>query len=266
MTTAKKKLKYSGWYCALLAFSYSTMASQVHTQSVQCCNLATGDFSKSTSEAACKAKPGHVPATAQNMNQIIICLQKTQQMAQEYIDDNFLNSMHKDDAVLPNIPMGRFAPAYAPAYVLPRHDMLKNPKKTVPFMVNYYEDGNDYLRSIYAFDNAQYHQDDQFWLAYLLNAFQGIANEDGPGAITGQADEQGNASMGAAIYQESGLESEQHHKAAQGWRIMDSVPHETAHLFGGTHEDGDLMAWSTRSKTEDFTDKTLNVIHSANHP
>ncbi len=192
---------------------------------------------------------------------------------------------YKNGDPLKPIPLEQMKPAYEPAYVLPVTTKFPhNPISRVPFLLNYQYDNSEYLRSIYEFDNEEHHEDPDFWLVYLLAAFQGMTKEDGDGgdytyfglggfkyenAISGQADslEKGKEGRGASIFMESGLELQDGHKDAEGnhipgWRLSDTAPHETGHLFGGAHTDGGLMDDRPENKSDMFSPISLEKIRS----
>ena len=177
----------------------------------------------------------------------------------------------RDGDTLDSLPTSEIATAFQPAYVLPEYDATPNARDTVPFLVHVESDDLSYLNGLFlqGFDNAGYSRDEDIWVAYLLNAFQGKLDEDGDGrdkgsAISGQSDND----YGAIIFQESGRETGAGYAAigsGTGWQLKDAPPHEIAHLFGALHEDGGMMSYD-EVKTTDFTPVTLDRIRSAEHP
>ncbi len=196
----------------------------------------------------------------------------------ELTDDDLL----KDGDALPPIPLDRLEDAYAPAFILPVEGELNRGTSAIPFRLHYKSDKQDYLRSVYAFDNKDLHADPDIWVVYLLNGFQGTLVEDGDGledtgAIAGQADSDpgtGMHGMGAVIFQESGRELGDSNKEALGWRLKDAPPHELGHLFGGDHADDGLMfdpgdprnTGKPNAKSEDFGSKTLDRMRARSNP
>jgi len=195
------------------------------------------------------------------------------------IDDDIT----QDGDPLPTLDKQRLEPAFADAYVLP--EVLgdaQNITKTVPFQANFVGDNPIDLRDVYEFDMSEFHENPDIWVAYLLNAFQGIMQEDRDGqsdrgAIAGQADGRPVTflnGMGAVIYQESGRELENDYRARTGpnagqappgWRLMDGPPHELGHLFGAQHSEDGLMS-DGATKTQDFGPETLERIRTRPHP
>lgn len=196
------------------------------------------------------------------------------------IDDDIT----QDGDPMPTLDKQRLEPAFAPAYVLPEIlGSAQNKTKIVPFQANFVGDNAIDLRDVYKFDMSDYHEKPDIWVAYLLNAFQGIMQEDrdglsNRGAIAGQADGRPVTflnGMGAVIYQESGRELENDYRATSGsnrgqappgWRLMDGPPHELGHLFGAQHSEAGLMSDDNAQKTQDFGPETLKRIRSRPHP
>ncbi|GAB5415344.1 MAG: hypothetical protein Cons2KO_29470 [Congregibacter sp.] len=202
------------------------------------------------------------------------------------------NDKYKNGDELDPVPLDRLRPAFAPAYVLPAERSLPhNPISRVPFLLNYQYDDQEYLRSIYEFDNEAYHEDPGFWLVYLLGAFQGMTAEDGDGGaaslfgwgsfvwenvISGQADSLpgGVSGRGAVVFMESGRELESGNqetkdgvtRSVPGWRLVDTAPHEIGHLFGGSHTDGGLMDERAALKSENFSPVSLDKIRGHSYP
>lgn len=160
---------------------------------------------------------------------------------------------------------------FAPAYVYPVFEGIPNPRDTMPFLLHVESDELSYLSRLFleGFDNAPYSRDPDFWMVYMLNAFQGKLDEDGDGADKGSAlSGQSDNDYGVIIFQESGRETEAAYtgiNAATGWRLRDVPPHEIGHLFGALHEDGGIMSYDEQ-KTTDFEPVTLDKIRSAEHP
>lgn len=161
--------------------------------------------------------------------------------------------------------------AFKPAYVLPVTKDIPNSNSTRPFLLHLESDELSYLHELFdaGFDNKAHSRDDNFWMIYLLNAYQGKLDEDGDGrdkgsALSGQSDND----YGAVILQESGRETGAAYAAkgnGTGWQLPDVPPHEIAHLFGAIHSDQGLMGYSEK-KTETFEPITLDRIRSKDHP
>ena len=186
------------------------------------------------------------------------------------IDDDH----YKNGDVLPALQTDRIEKAFAPAYIVPDYSSAPNPHRDFPFMLHFKDDDQMYLKKVFmkGFDNRVYHDMPDFWVVYLLNAYQGKLNEDGDGegGLSGQADgaeHTGLGGFGAAVFQESGWDTASGYSATNsglGWQMEDVAPHEIAHLFGALHEDGGLMSYDA-VKTTEFEPVTLDKIrHRAN--
>ena len=182
-----------------------------------------------------------------------------------------------DGSPVPLPPTDRLEPSddnpFFPAYVFPRIDTLPKGPGTVEFSTNLYDDSDlKWLREYFSqFDAAAQDHDETLWTVYLLGAYQGVRWEDadpaGDGAVAGEAD--GEKGTGGLIYWASGAELERSNGGAEGWRLIDAVPHELGHLFGGDHGDEGLMSDGVDGHpppTADFSPTTLDKIRSATHP
>lgn len=181
---------------------------------------------------------------------------------------------------LPAMDMSLMKEAFEPAYVLPLWDStdVPNATKTIPFMLHLKSDQTSYLRTVIrkGFDGWVYHDEADFWLVYLLHAYQGKLDEDGDGEVgvsglSGIADSTscaGDNGFGAIIFYESGRETGRNYTSAgfgTGWQLKDAAVHEVAHLFSAVHEDGGVMGYD-KTKTESFEPITLDKIRSCQHP
>ncbi len=163
--------------------------------------------------------------------------------------------------------------AFHPAYVFPRTDTLPQGPGSVEFSLNLFSDSPlSHIREYFSqFSMKDEHSDPALWTAYLLGAYQGVMWEDADpasdGAVAGEAD--GPQGTGGLIYWSSGAELENQHGSSEGWRLIDAVPHELGHLFGGDHGDEGLMSDGVDGHPDpeaDFSPVTLDKIRSAPYP
>jgi len=182
-------------------------------------------------------------------------------------DDAFQNG----DPV-PEIDRSRMETVFKEAYVYPVPDPVY-PVERLPFRLHAITDDESELHTQMdpTFDAKGYDNDEDFWIAYLINGFQGKLDEDGDSegaAIAGQAD-QGRGvgtGYGAFIYQESGRELGNNFGNNPGWRVSDIAPHEVGHMFGGAHHQPGLMSDRVGDKTDTFDPVTLDAIRSTKVP
>jgi hypothetical protein len=156
--------------------------------------------------------------------------------------------------------------AFARAYVKPTYDLSgQNTNPTVPFALN------DDLPSFWKyFDNQKYVGDKNYWVAYLLGAYQYLAIEDSDpdGAATQWGS--GSLSWGAAVFLESGRPEETSRYAAKASFVNQAATtaHELGHWFQQdndtikTDPDGGLMCGPADRKKGTFSDKTLVLIRT----
>ncbi|MCC6132618.1 MAG: hypothetical protein IT186_22050 [Acidobacteria bacterium] len=161
----------------------------------------------------------------------------------------------------------RMAPVFERAYMVPVLGVLPNPNPRAPFVLNTLNDKSDYLRTLFRYDNSQYDDSEDFWVVYILGAYQGLKKEDGDGRSAGGGVEEptmGEAAgtYGALLYWAAAQDASKDPATGPGSRIMDVLPHEVGHLFGATHGDGELID----RKGEHFSEKTLAKIRKALHP
>jgi len=190
-----------------------------------------------------------------------------------------------DDALengdpLPPLDTSLLVEGFKPAYILPIWDpqIVPNATKKIPFMLHFNSDQTPYLRKIIrrGFDGWVYHNEPDFWLVYLLHAYQGKLDEDGDGeagvsGLSGMADtfdcDKDNG-FGAIVYYESGRETARNYASGgfgTGWQLKDVPVHEIAHLFSGDHADGGMMGYA-ESKSDEFEPITLHKMRSCAHP
>lgn len=186
----------------------------------------------------------------------------------------------EDGDPLPTMDMSLMVEAYEPAYILPIWDssVVPNATKEIPFMLHMKSDQTPYLRQVIrkGFDGWVYHDEPDFWLVYLLHAYQGKLDEDGDGeagvsGLSGIADSvscDGDNGFGAIIYYESGRETGRNYASAgvgTGWQLKDVPVHEIAHLFSGIHGDGGMMGYD-EVKSNEFKPVTLHKMRSCKFP
>jgi hypothetical protein len=183
---------------------------------------------------------------------------------------------------------------FAPGYVRPTFDLktygLANPNPHPAFVLNQAGDAAEDVRALFSFDNAAQNTTD-FWVVYLLGAYQAITSEDQDpdteSAAVGRVDM--IRGQGAVTY----LELVSRHELAaidsyidkiplglcknaaggdnrpsfkQKFRNADSTAHEMGHLFGGLHTDHGLMTDQCNDATRTFSPKTLDSIRSTEKP
>lgn len=180
-------------------------------------------------------------------------------------DDNELDGDEGEDLTGPNTSWVQDSDdptvnVFAPAYVRPTYD-LNNPRPKVPFALNA-DVTYDY------FDNLVSVTDKNFWTAYLLGAYQYLANDDRDGE-TVTTFGRGNT-WGAAIFLEVGRPREESTYAAKAAFVNQAATtaHELGHWFESGDDDnrsdpdGGLMCWPPDRKKGTFSDKTLALIRN----
>jgi hypothetical protein len=172
---------------------------------------------------------------------------------------------------------------FAPGYVRPTYDL---PNPTHPaFVLNQIGDAGADVVRLYggAFDNQAKNQN-EYWVVYMLGAYQPITAEDQDpdteGITTGRVD--ALRGLGGVTY----LECVSAHELAandkkidasnagspnigawkQSFRNAETTAHEMGHLFGGRHTDRGLMSDQIATIYLTFSPTTLDAIRSTLKP
>ena len=95
--------------------------------------------------------------------------------------DNFKHIQNADGLYSDGTPKN----VYAPSYIRPEYDWSKNNynQDNIPFLLNINENENDLLPVIDQHRGSRNSESDNFWVAYILIAYQGNKAEDGDGDI-----------------------------------------------------------------------------------
>lgn len=184
------------------------------------------------------------------------------------------------------------ADRYAQAYVVPDFKTLSDPavnKEPIskPFLRNldvYETEAQDInLTNNYRYDldKIGYNDKEDFWAVYILFAYKGATYEDGDadgfvnGAAVGGIETDRPISgltdkkkIGLHVFLEGNVErnaGRYFNATRTGKGEKDCIVHEIAHLFGGEHEDGGLMA-SPDPTSYFFSRRTLGKIRTCKHP
>ncbi len=167
----------------------------------------------------------------------------------------------------------------ARAYIKLDLTTLPNDTKPVPFKLHFKGDSQEYLKKQFEphFKNKAFDNDPEFWVLYILNAFQGMPIEDGdgsrdPGKIAGQTDANqsglnvGKDGYGIVVFQESGRDLATTKGYGAGWGLKTVPAHEIAHLFGVVHADGWVMSFDDMQRPGTYNAVTLKKIRTAEYP
>ncbi len=116
MMNAKKQSRSGGWPGLSIVLFGSLLATSALAQSKDCCNTQTGDWISAASAEACEAKPGHVSIAdmtdpqdiLKKMQQAMVCTQKTQGIAQQYMGMPAMPNIPgmPDLSTIPGMPPG----------------------------------------------------------------------------------------------------------------------------------------------------------------
>jgi hypothetical protein len=158
----------------------------------------------------------------------------------------------------------RAANVFAPAYIKPTYDLNdQNLQPKVPFARN--ADITDFWDY---FDNRRYVGNKNYWVAYLLGAYQYLTSNDGD--PDGEVVQWGSGSLswGAAVFLETGrpLETTRYADKASFVNQAATTAHELGHWFQQDDDndkadpEGGLMCWPPDRKKGSFSDKTLSLI------
>ncbi len=156
---------------------------------------------------------------------------------------------------------------------------LPNDQNPVPFILHFKDDSQTYLKQKFEphFKHQKLDNDPEFWVVYILNAYQGRLIEDGDGIkdtgnIAGQTDANpsgpnvGKDGWGMVIFQESGRDLEANPAYGRGWN-RDTIPaHEIAHLFGVVHADDYIMSFTDHFRPSIYSPITLKKMRAAEFP
>lgn len=188
------------------------------------------------------------------------------------------NDPQRDGDPVPPINFTLTDSELARAYIELDRKTLPNSSQPVPFILHFKDDQQTYLKPLFAkhFQNKGLDDDPEFWVVYVLNAYQGMLREDGDGnkdtgAISGQTDANqsgpnaGANGYGIVVFQESGRELAEDRGTA-GWALDTTPAHEIAHLFRSTHAHGDIMDFEMNNRRPEYSPTTLNLLRSTEYP